>query len=151
MTMSAFDVLALDRGDLRKLPLHLRKTNLARLMARRPEGIFVSDFELGQIGPTYSAISAVAPTRFCGTMSVSGLGLGCQMAIYRLLRNSPLKPEEISRLEAAYEQALRTLCVKERDDPLTEMIAKKIIKIAKTGIHDPTQIAARVIKELGIP
>jgi hypothetical protein len=51
MTMSAFDVLALDRGDLRKLPLHLRKTNLARLMARRPEGIFVSDFELGQIGP----------------------------------------------------------------------------------------------------
>jgi hypothetical protein len=26
-----------------------------------------------------------------------------------------------------------------------EMIAKKIIKIAKTGIHDPTQIAARVI------
>jgi hypothetical protein len=31
------------------------------------------------------------------------------------------------------------------------MIAKKIIKIAKTGIHDPTQIAARVIKELGIP
>jgi ATP-dependent DNA ligase len=25
MTMSAFDVLALDRGDLRKLPLHLRK------------------------------------------------------------------------------------------------------------------------------
>ena len=84
-------------------------------------------------------------------MSVSGLGLDCQMAIYRLLRNSPLKPEEISRLEAAYEQALRTLCVKERDDPLTEMIAKKIIKIAKTGIHDPTQIAARVIKELGIP
>ena len=84
-------------------------------------------------------------------MSVSGLGLGCQMAIYRLLRNSPLKPEEISRLEAAYEQALRTLCVKERDDPLTEMIAKKIIKIAKIGIHDPTQIAARVIKELVIP
>jgi hypothetical protein len=81
----------------------------------------------------------------------SGLGLGYQMAIYRLLRNSPLKPEEVSRLEAAYEQALRTLCVKERDDPLTEMIAKKIIKIAKTGIHDPTQIAARVIKELGLP
>jgi hypothetical protein len=84
-------------------------------------------------------------------MSVSGLGSGCQMAIYRLLRNSPLKPEEISRLEAAYEQALRTLCVKDRDDPLTEMIAKKIIKIAKTGIHDPIQIAARVIKELGVP
>ena len=47
----AFDVLALDGDDLRKLPLHLRKTNLAPLLARRPEGIFVSEFEQGEIGP----------------------------------------------------------------------------------------------------
>jgi bifunctional non-homologous end joining protein LigD len=47
----AFNILALDGEDLRKLPLHLRKTNLARLLARRPEGIFVSDFEQGEIGP----------------------------------------------------------------------------------------------------
>jgi bifunctional non-homologous end joining protein LigD len=47
----AFDVLALDGEDLRKLPLHLRKNNLARLLARRPEGIFISEFERGEIGP----------------------------------------------------------------------------------------------------
>jgi bifunctional non-homologous end joining protein LigD len=47
----AFDILALDGDDLRKLPLHLRKTNLARWLARRPEGIFVSEFERGEIGP----------------------------------------------------------------------------------------------------
>src|ERR1700730_10780137 len=47
----AFDILALDGEDLRNLPLHLRKTNLARLLARRPDGIFVSDFEQGEIGP----------------------------------------------------------------------------------------------------
>ncbi len=47
----AFDILALGGEDLRKLPLALRKTNLARLLARRPEGIFVSDFEQGEIGP----------------------------------------------------------------------------------------------------
>ena len=47
----AFDILALDGDDLRKLPLHLRKNNLARLLARRPEGIFVSDYEQGEIGP----------------------------------------------------------------------------------------------------
>jgi bifunctional non-homologous end joining protein LigD len=41
----------LDGEDLRKLPLSMRKTNLARLLARRPEGIFVSDFEQGEIGP----------------------------------------------------------------------------------------------------
>jgi bifunctional non-homologous end joining protein LigD len=33
----AFDILALDGDDLRKLPLHLRKTNLARLLARADE------------------------------------------------------------------------------------------------------------------
>jgi len=47
----AFDILAADNDDLRKLPLAMRKTNLARLLARRPDGIFVSDFEHGERGP----------------------------------------------------------------------------------------------------
>jgi hypothetical protein len=72
------------------------------------------------------------------------------MAIYRLLKNCPLDPIEISRITAAYEQALYTLCVKDRDDPLTEIIAKKIIKIAQTGVHDPAQISAMAINELEI-
>ena len=37
---------------LRGLPLSMRKTNLARLLARRPDGIFfVAPFEPGEIGP----------------------------------------------------------------------------------------------------
>jgi len=47
----AFDVLALDGEHLRALPLSMRKTNLARLLARRPDGIFVAPFEQGEIGP----------------------------------------------------------------------------------------------------
>jgi ATP-dependent DNA ligase len=47
----AFDILALDGEDLRGLPLSMRKTNLARLLARRPDGIFVAPFEQGEIGP----------------------------------------------------------------------------------------------------
>lgn len=47
----AFDILVSEGEDLRRLPLHLRKNNLARLLARRPEGIFVEDFEQGEIGP----------------------------------------------------------------------------------------------------
>jgi bifunctional non-homologous end joining protein LigD len=43
--------LALDGDDLRKLPLSLRKTNLARLLERRPDGIFLAPFEQGEIGP----------------------------------------------------------------------------------------------------
>jgi len=72
------------------------------------------------------------------------------MAIYRLLMNSTLQPEEIARITKAYEQALHTLCVKDRDDPLTELIAKNVIKIAQTGVHDMAQLSALAIKGLGI-
>jgi bifunctional non-homologous end joining protein LigD len=44
-------MLVSDSEDLRKLPLHLRKNNLARLLARRINGIFLADFEQGEIGP----------------------------------------------------------------------------------------------------
>jgi bifunctional non-homologous end joining protein LigD len=47
----AFDIMALDGDDLRNLPLSLRKTNLERLFARRPDGIFVAPFETGESGP----------------------------------------------------------------------------------------------------
>jgi bifunctional non-homologous end joining protein LigD len=47
----AFDILAMDGDDLRDLPLSMRKANLSRLLARRPDGIFLSDFEQGEIGP----------------------------------------------------------------------------------------------------
>jgi hypothetical protein len=72
------------------------------------------------------------------------------MAIYRLLKNSTLEPEEISRITEAYEQALQILCVKDRDDALTEMIAKQIIKIAQAGVHDPAQLSALAVAELRI-
>jgi ATP-dependent DNA ligase len=36
---------------MRSLPLSIRKANLERLLARRPEGIFVAPFKQGEIGP----------------------------------------------------------------------------------------------------
>ena len=47
----AFDMLAGDGDDMRSLPLSMRKANLQRLLARRPDGIFVAPFEQGEIGP----------------------------------------------------------------------------------------------------
>ncbi len=47
----AFDVLAMDGVDLRDLPLSIRKTSLARLLHRRPDGIFQISYEQGEIGP----------------------------------------------------------------------------------------------------
>jgi ATP-dependent DNA ligase len=47
--LCAFDILAEGCDDLRKL-LSMRKANLERLLARRPEGIFINPFEHGEIG-----------------------------------------------------------------------------------------------------
>jgi bifunctional non-homologous end joining protein LigD len=47
----AFDILAFDGDDLRPLPLSMRKAHLERLLARRPDGIFISPFAQGEIGP----------------------------------------------------------------------------------------------------
>jgi len=41
----------MDGDDLRNLSLSMRKANLARLLHGRPDGIFVSEFEQGEIGP----------------------------------------------------------------------------------------------------
>lgn len=70
------------------------------------------------------------------------------MATYLKLQTHGMGPKAVTSVPKAYEHALRALCVKDRDDPLTEMIAKKIIKIAQTGISDPAEISALAIKEL---
>jgi hypothetical protein len=73
------------------------------------------------------------------------------MPIYRLLQNMPMGPEEIGRLTTAYEQALRTIGIVDRGDPLAALIARKIIEVAQTGIREPADISAQAIKEIGIP
>lgn len=71
------------------------------------------------------------------------------MAIYRLLQNSPLGPEEISRLVSAYEATLKALGLKDRSDPITQMVARKIIEIGQTGVRDPFQLSTLAVRELG--
>jgi hypothetical protein len=73
-----------------------------------------------------------------------------KMPIDRLLKHSALGPEEIGCLKTAYETTLRALSVVDRNDPLCEMVAKKIIAIGRTGVRDPGAISARAIRELAI-
>ena len=50
----AFDILVSDDEDRRTLPLSCARP-ASRLLARRVDGIFLSDFEQGEIGPDFSA------------------------------------------------------------------------------------------------
>ena len=82
-----------------------------------------------------------------GTEIPGGL---CKVTIHRLFARSALGPDEIAVLVAAYEQTLLKLDLVDRDDPITQLVAKKIIEIGQTGLKDPAQISARAIEELGI-
>jgi hypothetical protein len=70
------------------------------------------------------------------------------MAIYRLLKNGVFGPDEIKVLTTAYEEALRALRLKDRSDPATEMIAKKIIELAQRGERDPVRLREYAIRGL---
>jgi hypothetical protein len=71
-------------------------------------------------------------------------------ALDRLLQKSGLQAQEISRLRKAYDLALREIGVKDRDDPLAEIVARKIIEIGQTGIKDPAEISRLAVERLGV-
>ena len=70
------------------------------------------------------------------------------MAIYRLLQKSGLGSDDTLRMGEAYELALVELGLKDRNDPLTEIVAKLIIEIAQTGLKDPRTICANALSQL---
>jgi hypothetical protein len=45
----------------------------------------------------------------------------------------------------------RVLQLSDRQDPITEIVAKKIIEAAQAGERDPRRIRERALRELGIP
>jgi hypothetical protein len=71
------------------------------------------------------------------------------VAIYRLLQKSAFGPEDIARMEAAYEEALVVLKLKDRNDPLTETVAKFIVEAAQTGAKDPEMICTLALSRMG--
>jgi hypothetical protein len=62
------------------------------------------------------------------------------VAIQRLIREASFGPDDIRRLTA-----------EDRQDPVTELIAGKIIQVYRLGEQDPPRICARALKELGVP
>ena len=72
------------------------------------------------------------------------------MAIYRLLKFSAFDPEEIACMTAAYEDALRVLQLANQQDPITELVAKKIIEVAQAGERNPDRLREKALSELGI-
>ena len=67
------------------------------------------------------------------------------MAIYRLLRRDVFEPEDLRLLAIVYEEVVKALGVTDRKAPAGELIARKLIELAKAGERDP-----EALKELTI-
>jgi len=67
------------------------------------------------------------------------------MPITRLLQNASFGPDDINVLVRAFEEALGTLRV-DRNDPISEALAKKIIELAQRGERDPIQLRQHAVR-----
>ncbi|KWV54653.1 hypothetical protein AS156_06645 [Bradyrhizobium macuxiense] len=72
------------------------------------------------------------------------------MPISRFLLGNKLTPEEIERLNSAYIQTLRSLGLVDRNDPIAELVARKILQIGTAGVRDPAEISKLAVEQLGI-
>ena len=70
------------------------------------------------------------------------------MAIYRLLQNHAFEPEAIMTMTAAYDQVLHTLCLAHRSDPITWIVAEKVIQFAQRGERDPVRLRELALESL---
>ena len=71
------------------------------------------------------------------------------MPIDRLLDGSSLSPQKIAQLKTAYHSAMRALHLVDRNDPIAEIVARKVIEIGKE-FGDAAEISRLAVKELDI-
>jgi hypothetical protein len=63
------------------------------------------------------------------------------MVLYRLLNaQGVFQPEQVAMMGDVFEDVLKTLGLVDRQDPLVEMIARKIIELAQTGVRDRVRL-----------
>lgn len=67
------------------------------------------------------------------------------MPIRELLEGTSFGPDEIKAIVEAFDGACRTLGLRERNDPLVEMIAQKTISVASDGARTAEEIQRRVL------
>jgi hypothetical protein len=73
------------------------------------------------------------------------------MPIYRLLEKEMFEPEEVALMGNVFEDVLETLGLVDREDPVTTLVAQKVIELAHTGVRDPIRLKQLTLEALGLP
>jgi hypothetical protein len=101
---------------------------------------------------TVSNSSSIAHTADikCVISHVRHVTVGLDVPIRAILENDhAFGPEDIANLSAAFEAALTRLGLVDRGDPLTTVVAKAIIELAKEGERDPKKLCDGAVSILG--
>ena len=70
------------------------------------------------------------------------------MAIYLLLRDAAFDDQAVKAMTSAYEAALQDLGLADRSDPITEIVAHRIIELGRMGERDPDRLRQLVLQSL---
>jgi hypothetical protein len=70
------------------------------------------------------------------------------VAIYRLSHHAAFDDHVVKAMTTAYEAALNDLGLIDRTDPLTEIIARKIIECAQAGERDPQRLCELALQDV---
>jgi hypothetical protein len=62
------------------------------------------------------------------------------MPIYRLTESGVFAPELVAMMGDVFEDVLKTLGLVDREDPVAQLIAHKIIGMVQSGERDPVRL-----------
>jgi hypothetical protein len=63
--------------------------------------------------------------------------LGAALPIHRLIETGVFAPEEVAMMSGVFEDVLGLV---DRTDPMTTMVASKVIELAQAGERDPDRL-----------
>jgi len=72
--------------------------------------------------------------------------LGATVPIYRLLERATFRAETTAMLGHVFEDVLKELRLVNRQDPVTELIAEKLIELASAGERDPVGLKQKTLE-----
>ena len=70
------------------------------------------------------------------------------MPITPFLKGQAFDPELVEAMGAAFVKTCKSFDLNERGDPITAVVAKKIIELAERGLRNPTAMQLMAIDEL---
>lgn len=72
------------------------------------------------------------------------------MPISRLLEAGKYTPEQIELITKAFNLTLRIMGLVDRNDPLCELVARKVLEAAEAGSGNPKEIAEAAATRIGL-